>query len=265
MGDVVSLFSVIIMKFKSKFNESKIFFHYNFPWDKLKSIKWMNERATSNKAYVPTRVENLANVCTHALCVAPASFGARELLTRSVNAPQAIAAVVYGLALCLLFAVSTTFHSVCCCKSETKMKHFLHRCDRAMIYIFIASSYFPWLTVGTLSCWMLRELRWAIWLLAVLGITYQQIFHERYKMLELLLYLVMGLGPAVIIVTSNHQFPAMHDLKMGGLLYLIGVFFFKSDGRIPFAHAIWHVFVALAASVHYLAILRHLFPELNTE
>ncbi|GBP30137.1 Monocyte to macrophage differentiation factor 2 [Eumeta japonica] len=83
------------------------------------------------------------------------------------------------------------------------MKHFLHRCDRAMIYIFIASSYFPWLTVGAVSCWMLRELRWAIWLLAVLGITYQQIFHERYKMLELLLYLVMGLGPAAIIVNSN--------------------------------------------------------------
>lgn len=83
------------------------------------------------------------------------------------------------------------------------MKHWLHRCDRAMIYIFIASSYFPWLTVGTLSCWMLRELRWAIWLLAVLGITYQQIFHERYKMFELLLYLIIGLGPAAIIVTSN--------------------------------------------------------------
>ncbi|KAI5638470.1 hypothetical protein NE865_08936 [Phthorimaea operculella] len=141
------------------------------------------------------------------------------------------------------------------------MKSFLHRCDRAMIYIFIASSYFPWLTVGTRSCWMLRELRWAIWLLAVLGITYQQIFHERYKMLELLLYLVMGLGPAIIIFTSNDQLPAMSDLKLGGILYLVGVFFFKSDGRIPFAHAIWHVFVALAASVHFLAIQRHLFPD----
>ncbi|VVD03981.1 unnamed protein product [Leptidea sinapis] len=127
-----------------------------------------------------------------------------------------------------------------------------------MIYIFIASSYYPWLTVGTLSCWMLQELRWAIWLLAVLGIVYQQIFHERYKMVELLLYLVMGLGPAIIIVTSN-------DLKLGGMLYLIGVFFFKSDGRIPFAHAIWHVFVALAASVHYLAILRNLFPDLKAQ
>lgn len=103
--------------------------------------------------------------------------------------------------LLLLFKMIPLFLTPYHCSS--KMRHFLHRCDRAMIYIFIASSYFPWLTVGNLSCWMLRELRWAIWLLAVLGITYQQIFHERYKMLELLLYLVMGLGPAAIIVTSN--------------------------------------------------------------
>ncbi|KAJ0174509.1 hypothetical protein K1T71_009617 [Dendrolimus kikuchii] len=235
MGDVLSLFSVIIMKFKSKFNESKIYFHYDLPWEKLKAVKWMNERASSNKAYVPTTFVNF-------------------------------------IAFNILFAVNLNFSLSCIvikteqvCKIANKMKHFLHRCDRAMIYIFIASSYFPWLTVGTLSCWMLRELRWAIWLLAVLGITYQQIFHERYKMLELLLYLVMGLGPAAIIVTSNHYFPAMYDLKLGGILYLMGVFFFKSDGRIPFAHAIWHIFVALAATVHYLAILRHLFPELKSQ
>lgn len=56
MGDVVSLFSVIIMKFKSKFNESKIHFHCHIPWERLKTVKWMNERATSNRAYVPTTV-----------------------------------------------------------------------------------------------------------------------------------------------------------------------------------------------------------------
>lgn len=56
MGDVLSLFSVIIMKFKSKFKESKIYLHYDLPWEKLKAVRWMNERASANKAYVPTMV-----------------------------------------------------------------------------------------------------------------------------------------------------------------------------------------------------------------
>lgn len=49
------------------------------------------------------------------------------------------------------------------------------------------------------------------------------------------------------------------QLKLGGLFYMIGVFFFKSDGKIPCAHAIWHLFVAGAAFIHYFAILNHLY------
>ena len=82
-----------------------------------------------------------------------------------------------------------------------------------MIYLFIAGSYTPWLNLrqldGDESDWDEKfisqilyfqkklyfqvkdltrlhifpgasvELRWAVWLLATLGILYQQIFHER--------------------------------------------------------------------------------------
>lgn len=52
----------------------------------------------------------------------------------------------------------------------------------------------------------------------------------------------------------------MTELKLGGFLYVLGVIFFKSDGTIPCAHAIWHLFVVMAAGVHYYAILNYLFP-----
>ena len=99
-------------------------------------------------------------------------------------------------------------------------KDLLHRGDRAMIYLFIAGSYTPWLNLRqldgvTMTLMMVVmtkvmtkvmmtmmttvtmtvvigwievvpevagatvELRWAVWLLATLGILYQQIFHER--------------------------------------------------------------------------------------
>lgn len=83
------------------------------------------------------------------------------------------------------------------------MKDVLHRCDRAMIYIFIAGSYFPWLTVQSvpMDSWT-SNMKWVVWLLAALGITYQQVFHERYKTLETLFYCFMGLFPALPMITE---------------------------------------------------------------
>ena len=75
----------------------------------------------------------------------------------------------------------------------------LHRCDRAMIYLFIAGSYTPWLNLRHLDG-VSVELRWAVWLLALLGITYQQLFHERYKALETLFYVVIATLPSLAVL-----------------------------------------------------------------
>lgn len=39
-----------------------------------------------------------------------------------------------------------------------------------------------------------------VWTMALLGITYQILYHERYKFLETCIYIVVGLFPAIVIL-----------------------------------------------------------------
>ncbi|CAK9833019.1 Monocyte to macrophage differentiation factor 2 [Anthophora retusa] len=232
-------------------------------FQRIKEVKWMNPRACTNEAYTPTSVEHMANVATHGIWVLPSILGSLELIRRSTTWTQLISAYVYGTSLILVFTVSTFFHSVHYCNNNRQLKDALHRCDRAMIYIFIAASYFPWLNVDYFSeDELLFTMRYGVWVMAILGILYQQIFHERYKMLETIFYLVMGICPSIAII--NHHYYNIAELKMGGFLYIFGLVFFKSDGRIPCAHAIWHLFVAIGAGFHYYAILCHVFPVVGS-
>lgn len=61
------------------------------------------------------------------------------------------------------------------------------------------------------------------------------------------------------LICWQNNTDGLYELAFGGLIYCVGVVFFKSDGIIPFAHAIWHLFVATAAAVHYYAIWKYLY------
>ena len=100
----------------------------------------------------------------------------------------------------MLFLVSTAFHTYSFMGSKKSLKTVLHRCDRAMIYVFIAGAYTPWLHLKTYTDggWA-NELKWAIWVFALIGITYQQIFHERYKTVETTFYVLIAVMPSLAV------------------------------------------------------------------
>ncbi|ENN76916.1 hypothetical protein D910_01831, partial [Dendroctonus ponderosae] len=183
----------------------------------------MNQRALDKEQYQPAFIEHIANIITHGVWIFPSILGMNELYKRSQDNAQVLSAIVYGITLISLFCISTSFHCVFYCQNQRTLKDILHRCDRGMIYIFIAGSYFPWLTIEKLP-----QEGWAS--------------HMRW-----------------------HYFLGMMELTLGGILYVFGVLFFKCDGVIPFAHAIWHIFVSLAAYAHYYAILNYLYPLINMQ
>ncbi|XP_052375036.1 monocyte to macrophage differentiation factor-like isoform X3 [Oncorhynchus keta] len=202
--------------------------------------RFMNRRASANCRYQPTCYEHAANCYTHALLIVPAVVGMALLHRLSDDRWEKITAWVYGMGLCALFLVSTVFHIITWKKSHMRLN--LRE-------------------LGPLAVHM----RWFVWLMAAAGTIYVFNYHEKYKVVELAFYLTMGFFPA-LVVTSMNNTDGLYELACGGLIYCLGVIFFKSDGVIPFAHAIWHVFVALAAAVHYYAIWKYLYrsPPANT-
>ncbi|XP_051792263.1 monocyte to macrophage differentiation factor isoform X2 [Erpetoichthys calabaricus] len=222
--------------------------------------RFMNSRAASNCRYQPTCYEHAANCYTHAFLIVPAFLGTSLLYRLSDDCWEKLTAWVYGMGLCALFLVSTVFHIISWKKSHMRMmEHCFHMCDRMVIYFFIAASYAPWLNLRELGP-LAAHMRWFVWIMAAGGTIYVFKFHEKYKLIELFFYLTMGFFPA-LVVTSMNNTDGLQELALGGFVYCLGVIFFKSDGIIPFAHAIWHIFVAMAAAVHYYAIWKYLYKS----
>ncbi|XP_076447612.1 monocyte to macrophage differentiation factor 2-like [Babylonia areolata] len=215
-----------------------------------------NERAKAGEAYQPTDVEHIANVVTHGAWVLPSLAGLVFMVQLATSDLHLTAAIIYGLALTTLFSVSTAFHFISWTGRFKAWKTFFHIGDRAVIYIFIASSYTPWLLLKEFHSWS-EEVLFIVWFMAVGGILYQYIFHEQYKWLEVLLYMVIGFCPAVVVLDMKES-AGVFELLLGGFTYALGAVFFKSDGIIPFAHAIWHCFVFVGALFHYYAVCVHL-------
>ena len=128
-----------------------------------------------------------------------------------------------------------------------------------MIYVFIAGSYTPWLCLKSFpdDSWS-QNLSMSVWIMAFLGILYQQMFHEQFKWLETTFYVVVAGIPALSVLEMEDT-SGVTELQYGGIAYLTGVIFFKLDGIVPFAHAIWHLHVVIGSLFHYYAVAKYLF------
>ena len=100
-----------------------------------------------------------------------------------------------------------------------------------------------------------------IWSLAFGGIILKFWFVDRFQHVSTAIYVAMGW---LVIVAAK---PVLADvpersllwLLAGGLLYSLGVIFY-SWKRLPYGHAVWHLFVLGGSTCHYFAVLRSVFP-----
>uniref|UniRef100_A0A2C9M364 Uncharacterized protein n=1 Tax=Biomphalaria glabrata TaxID=6526 RepID=A0A2C9M364_BIOGL len=207
-----------------------------------------NRPAEPGQQYQPTDVEHLANVISHGVWILPSVLALIFMVCVSVNGLQVTTTLVYGSALVLLFSTSTIFHILSYTGQFPLWRRTFHIGDRAVIYIFIASSYTPWLLLKEFHSWS-EEFLCLVWGMALLGVSYAYLYHE-----NLCIECLSNLD----FFCLQKDLSGLVELSIGGAMYIFGVVFFKMDGVIPFAHAIWHCFVFVGSFCHFVAICSHL-------
>ena len=203
--------------------------------------------------------EELANALTHGAGLLASTAGATLLIVLASmrgDVWSIVGSAVFGGTLVLLYIASTLFHTARTPRVKARLQVF----DHCAIYLLIAGTYTPFTLLGLRGGWGWSLLGVA-WGLAAAGVVFKLFFTGRFPRLSTALYLGMGWMSLVAAKPMIERFPVetLAWIVAGGLAYTGGTYFYHSR-RIPYAHAIWHLFVIAGSACHYVAVLTQVAP-----
>ena len=161
---------------------------------------------------------------------------------------------IFGATLIILYMSSTLYHAF----PRGRVKQIFKTLDQSFIYLLIAGTYTPVLliTLRTTLGWTVFGL---IWAMAIGGITHRIFFFDKLKTLSLVSYITMGWLSLIVLKSLLNAAPVelVVWLLIGGAFYTGGLIFYSWE-RLPFNHAIWHLFVLGGSFSHFMGIYLYL-------
>lgn len=162
---------------------------------------------------------------------------------------------VFAATLMLMYLTSTLYHAF----PGSRAKQLFRILDHNAIFLLIAGTYTP-IVLGVLAGawgWTLFGL---VWGLATAGIILKSVSGHKYHYVSLIIYVAMGW---LVLIAAK---PLMDSMPLAGVLWLLaggcfytgGILFYRAK-HVPYAHFIWHLFVAAGTVCHFIAIANYGF------
>ena len=197
--------------------------------------------------------EERLNIVTHGLGLMLSIIAFPFLIIKSLSFSgfwKPASLIIYGISLIVLYAASTFYHAA----NEARLRRKLNILDHAAIYVLIAGTYTPFTMIvleGTIG-WILFGLTW---LFATTGIILKLFYTGKFDKLSTIIYVLMGwqIVFAIKPLMENFSSIGLQLLFAGGIFYTIGALLY-SIKKLPYNHAIFHVFVVLGSLSHFLSV-----------
>lgn len=206
-----------------------------------------------NLNHLYPKKEETLNILSHGLGFLLSIVALPFLILKSLNFIgfwKPLSFIIYGLSMIILYAASTFYHAA----KNPKKRRRLNIFDHAAIYVLIAGSYSPFCLVALDS-----SLGWYmfvfVWLFALAGVILKLFYTGKFDKLSTALYLLMGWQVVFFIkpLMASLTLEGLQFLFAGGIFYSVGAILY-SIKKLPYNHAIFHVFVLLGSLSHFLAI-----------
>ncbi len=209
----------------------------------------------SDKSFTAnSRGDVIANSLTHGVGFGLSIAGLVVLIVRAarVGSPWHLASfLVFGISLILMYLASTTYHIF----SRKPWMAVLQRLDHAAIFFLIAGTYTPFILTHLRSGlgWTVFGLMWGITLLGLLA---KLLFPSRFRKPPVVLYLFISWAGLIVFSQAFREIgsPSVGFLLAGGAFFTFGVLFYLWK-KIPYSHAVWHLFVLGGSVMHYFSVL----------
>jgi hemolysin III len=201
-----------------------------------------------------TKGEELANAITHGIGALLSIVALVLLIVFSAakgTAWHVVSYTVFGATLVIMYTESTLYHSL----TNKNAKRLFRIFDHCSIYLLIAGTYTPY-TLTTLRGPLGWVIFGVIWGLAIIGIIIKSKWVGKYDKISTLMYVLMGWMIVISIQTLVILLP-MHSLLLlvlGGILYTLGAILYSFD-KIPYNHAVWHIFVLAGSTCHFFSVI----------
>lgn len=174
------------------------------------------------------------------------------ILKASLNGDtwQIVSVSIYGASMMTLYLASTLYHSA----KDPERRHKLNVFDHTSIYLLIAGTYTPFLLVTLRGPWG-WSLFGVIWAAAIGGIIFKLFYTGKFDVVSTIAYVVMGSIVLIAIkpLVVNLSLPGLYWLLAGGISYITGAVLYLQH-KMPFHHAVFHLFVLGGSICHYIAV-----------
>jgi len=212
----------------------------------------MADKKTSIVTYYAPLEEKL-NIFSHGLGLLLSVAALVLLVVRASlygTAWHIVSFSIYGASMILLYSASTVYHN----SKKPKIRLRLQIFDHAAIYVLIAGTYTPFtlVTLNGTTGWIMFGVTW---LFALTGIVLKILFTGRFETASTIMYVLMGWIVIFAIKPLIHNLPfeGLLWLFTGGISYTVGAVLY-SIKKIPYNHAIFHVFVLVGSFCHFIAV-----------